>query len=590
MAFHWKNAFSKIPECATLTRLARNVACGDLTTLKRFLDLVHIKYALLKPYFETLDYPVVVNRELLPSFEVDLFEYKDLPGFSMVALPRQLSFFQEIFQYDNLHSPEDAAARGRGGDMRSPERIRQTNLNALTSRVPKIHQETLRRRFTGTDLTRDITSLTGYPALLEALFCMERAHVLARNSKGRFHLAGVYSSFPSYFDAELKQFGLRIGKFAPGDNAAYERNRQFVYQFLMELYGFPVTASERRTSAAMFARRLHRTGEDFLVRVLGQSDRTITTMYSHPDARHYPRVEKLALARVPEHFKDTIQLLQDGGYFIDAKQRVVILRVVYSQHNYDPDNVRQERALSVVRQEIVHPLTGEAVSGLNIIQDSYSMFLRLNDIVRGEHHGSMAYKRLELIHGTETEEKRLKFLYAWLTKHQRRIIGYSDEFYANMAKVLDGYLLAAGADDRFARLRPLHQEVLGKYSYIRQARTVKSLEDILARQRKGRPLSTLDRLSAFCEALSDLKFQMTNYFDELVSHVIRLSESLLQDRYLHKHFVHRKEDELSSYGQKVKKMYGRLVSLSDEFIRIRRLRADRTNFQAKLPARALHTL
>ncbi|HEX9081340.1 MAG TPA: hypothetical protein VF768_03620, partial [Holophagaceae bacterium] len=384
---------------------------------------------------------------------------------------------------------------------------------------------------------------------------------------------GVYSSFPSYLDTELKQFGLRIGKFSAGDDKRYEENRLFVYQFLMELYGFPIV-SERRTSAAMFARRLFRSGEEFLVRVLGQSDRTITTFYSHPEAKHYPRVEKLALVSVHEHFKDTVKLLGDGGYFVDPARRVAILRVVYNQHKYDPDNVRQDRALSVVRQEVIHPLTGKATTGLNIIKDSYSMFLRLNDIVRGEYHGRVVYKRHEIVQGTDTDEKRLKFLHSWLTKHQRRIISYSEDFYGNVVKVLDGYLLSPDNYERFTPMRGLHQEVWGKYSYIQQARKLKVLEDLLNRQSRGQKLSYLAMLTSFTEIVSDLKFEMVNYFDELVERVIKMTETILQDRYLHKNFVSRKDDDLSQYGLQIKRMYGRLVSLLDEFERIRRLRTE----------------
>ncbi|MBI4804013.1 MAG: hypothetical protein HY795_02120 [Desulfovibrio sp.] len=574
MPFSWELAFTKATGPRGLAGRAKSIKDGSLSSLKEFLDLVHVKYALLKPFFETDSYPLVENRELLPSFEVDLFEYKELPGFSMVVLPRRLSYFQEIFQYDILHSPEDVSIQERKANPAMPERLRQNNLNSLTLRIPKQSQDQFRQSFGGTD----ITSLANYAELLPTLLHMERAHVLSLNSKKRFHLSGVYSSFPSYLDTELKQFGLRIGKFGAGDDKKYERNRLFVYQFLMELYGFPIV-SERRTSAAMFARRLFRSGENFLVRVLGQSDRTITTMYSHPDAKHYPRVEKLALVSVHEHFKDTVKLLREGGFFVDPDRRVVILRVAYSQHKYDPDNVRQDRALSVVRQEVIHPLTGEVLSGLNIIKDSYSMFLRLNDIVRGEYHGRIVFKRHEIVEGTETDEKRLKFLHSWLTKHQRRIISYSEDFYANVVKVLDGYLLAPENFERFTSMRALHQEVWSKYSYIQQARKVKTLEDLHVRRSKGKKLSYLEMLSSFTGIVSDLKFEMVNYFDELVERVIKMTETILQDRYLHKNFVNRKDDDLSEYGLQIKRMYGRLVSLLDEFIRIRRFRAEQPKSQ-----------
>jgi hypothetical protein len=568
MAFSWKNAFSTSAPSGGLNERARTLG-GGLQELKEFLDLAHAKHALLQPYFETAGYPLVENRELLPSFEVDLYEYKDLPGFSMVALPRRLAYFQEIFQYDILHSPPEPGSHEAKADPGLCERARQSNLHSLTQRIPKQDQDRLRQQFA----SADITSIERYADLLPTLLHMERAHVLSHDALGRFRLSGVYSSFPSYLDTELKQFGLRMGMFSPGDDAKYERNRLFVYQFLMELYGFPIV-SERRTSAAMFARRLFRSGEPFMVRVLGQSDRTITTIYSHPEARHYPRVEKLALVSVHAHFKDTVKLLADGGYFVDRSKRVAILRVIYNQHKYDPDNVRQERALSVVRQEVIHPLTGQALSGLNIIKDSYSMFLRLNDIVRGEYHGRVVFKRHEIVEGTETDEKRLKFLHCWLAKHQRRIISYSDDFYANVVKVLDGYLLSPDNYERFTPMRGLHQEVWGKYSYIQQARKVKVLEDLLNRRHRGQRISYLAMLDTFTEIVSDLKFEMVNYFDELAERVIKMAEAILQDRYLHKNFVGRKDEDLSGYGLRIKKMYARLVSLVDEFSRIRKLRAE----------------
>lgn len=563
MAFNWKKAFSHAPAAkASVTRGATSRP-ANLASLKAFLDLAHVKYALLGPYFETRDYPLVEPRELLPSFDVDLFEYKDLPGFSMVALERPLSYFQEIFQYDALHSPDEVK------DADEADKLQEATLQTLISRIPKNAQEQLRQELTGKDITR----LAHYTTLLPTLLHMERAHVLSLDSHGCFNLAGVYCSFPSDLDTELKRFGLRMGKFSVGDDALYEQNRLFVYQFLMELHGFPIV-SERRTSAALFARRLHRLGERFLVRVLGQSDRTITTLYTCPEAKFFPKVEKIALVSVREHFKETVKTLSEGGYFIDPERRVVILRVIYQQHKYDPDNVRQDRALSVARQEVIHPVTGESLTGVNVIKDSYTMFLRLNDIVRGEYHGRIVYKRHEIVEGSDTDEKRLKFLHSWLSKHQRRIISYSEDFYGNVVKVLDNYLLSPDNYERFAALRSLHQEVWAKYSYIQQARKVKILEDLQRRYHRGRKLNHLDTLSTFTEILSDLKFEMVNYFDELVEKVLTIGERVLSDSYLRKKFVTRKDEDLSPYGQSIKKNYGRLVSLLDEFRRIRKCRTD----------------
>ena len=107
----WQEVFSKdgLPwqDAATLSE---PVAVSDLDGLKRFLDAVHIRFCLVKPYQENKNYPLVEGRELLPSFDNDMFEYKDLPGFALVAFARQLDYFSEIFQFDKLH-PVITAAR-----------------------------------------------------------------------------------------------------------------------------------------------------------------------------------------------------------------------------------------------------------------------------------------------------------------------------------------------------------------------------------------------------------------------------------------------------------------------------------------------
>ncbi len=574
MAFTWEKAFRRVrefrfaitPEKASPTEIKRLQSIPDL---KRFLDLVHIKHCLLRPYFEHPDYPLVEARELLPSFEGDLYEYKELPGFSMVALGRTLRYFQEIFQYDILHCLHDYNAEEYREQCPLEHSIFAQNIRAFCARLPKIAQDDFRVGFSD----RDVTSLENYPALLPTILQMDRAHVFSQDSHDDFYLSGVYCSFPSYLDTELKRFGLNIRKFSVGDDRKYERNRTFVYQFLMELYGFPIV-SERRTSSALFARRLFRMGEDFMVRVLGQTDRCITSLFSHPEAKYYPRVEKIALVSVDSLHKDLLATLEAGDYFVDKKRRVVILRITYRQHKYDPNNVRQDRALSVASQEIIHPLTAKALPRVNIIKDTYTLFLRLNDIVRGEYNGRVIYKRNEVVENTDTHEKRLKFLYSWLGKHQRRIIGYSGEFYSNVVKVLDNYLLNADHYDDFDAMRDLYQEVWSRYSYIQQARKVKDLEDLQDRYYKGERLSYLTMLTIFVEIMNDLKFEIVNYFDVLVEKVLYIGEKVLSDRYLTAKYVRPRDEKLSEYGLAVKKTYGRLVALLDEFKSIRKAKKD----------------
>ncbi len=568
MSFSWKKAFShgKFPWSST-SGFSDIVIISSLKELKHFLDAVHIKFCLLKPFCEQKDYPLVETRDLLPSFEAELWEYKGLPGFSMVAFDRQLESFNEIFQYDILHPVLSGVGVGEGDSCPLETHVIARNVQTFLSRLPKKLQDPFREEFRRVDTA----VLDFYPVLMPYLLNMDRAHVFASDSYGHFHLAGIFASFPSDIDGELKRFGLRIGKFKIGDNEMYERNRQFVYQFLMELYGFPV-ASERRTSAALFSRRLHKMGERFLIRVLGQSDRTITTIWNNGENRLYPRVEKVALVSLEPEQKELFRICDEGGFFVDRDRRVVIVRLLYKQHRFNADNVRQDRALSVESQEIIHPLSGAILSGINLVKDTSTMILRLNDIVRGEYVGRVIYKRTELVENTDTEEKRLKFLFAWLSKNQRRIIGYSDEFYASTIKVLDAYLRDEANQDSFEMMHELHHEVLAKYAYIRQARTVRYLEDIISRNYRGERLSYGRMLSEAVDLLRDLKFELANYFDPLVQSVLHNIERILDDRYLLRKYIRVPEEKLSANGLEIRKNYRRLISLRDEFASIQKSR------------------
>lgn len=574
MTFDWTEAFSKLPHLRWTApeEVESSRRLDTLDKLKDYLDWVHIKQCILKPFAELSDYPLVEARSLLPSFEPELFEHKELPGFLLVAFDRPVVPFEEVFQFDQLYNIMDAGDGGRAHSCPLENHVAEQNLHTVRSRLPKKFQEDFRGRFEG----KDITYLENYAPLLRYLLEMDRAHVVSKDAYGEFHLSGIYASLPADLDSEIKRFGLRIGKFAPGDNARYERSRLFVYQFLMELYGFSIV-SERRTAAALFSRRLFRMGERFLVRVMGQSDRTITTLSSHPQAKAYPRVEKVALVRVDEDQKEAIEQLEKGGFFVDRERNAVLLRAVYRQHKFNPKNVRQDRALSITRQEVIHPLTGEIRSDINILKDSYNMILRLNDIVRGEYLGAVTYKRREVLFNTETHEKRLKFLFTWLTKHQRRIIGYSDEFYAKVIKVLDSYLLAPDNFETFSAMHDLYQEVWGRYSYIQQARKVKLLEDLAERRSKGgQPRSYLEQLRGINEILGDLKFEIVNYFDELVIGVLAIGERMASDGYLRRTYVEPPEDSLTPYGKDIRRQYRRLVGQLDEFAAIRKARQERS--------------
>ena len=402
--------------------------------------------------------------------------------------------------------------------------------------------------------THRITELTSYPGVLDFLLHMDRAHVLAKNGTGDFYFSGIYASFPSDLDQELKRFGLKIGKFAPGDNRKYELNRNFVYQFLMELYGFPISG-ERRTSAALFGRKLFKSGDNFLIRVLGQSDRTITTLYTTPESRNYPKVEKIALVSLDKTQKEKINQLRKGGFIIGEEQPVAIVRGHYRQHKYDPNNIRTDRAMSLVSQEIIHPITGEVNKSVNILKDTTFMTVILNDIVKGEYYGRIKYKRNEIIENTDTHSKRLKVLYAWLRKNQRRIIAYSDDFFANISKVLDNYLLHPDYHKEFQENAETYQEVWKQYKYLQQARKVKLLEDIRKRKYKRQKSNHLHILKYTTQIIQELKLEIDCYFDILLEHAIYAGETILHNRYVIKKYIEPPKDNLTNYGQKVRSAY-----------------------------------
>ena len=101
MSLLWKEAFTLGDfSWSNTNSFSDIIEITDLEALKHFLDAVHVKFCLLKPWCETENYPLVDSRDLLPSFEAELWEYKGLPGFSMVAFARPLESFSEIFRED----------------------------------------------------------------------------------------------------------------------------------------------------------------------------------------------------------------------------------------------------------------------------------------------------------------------------------------------------------------------------------------------------------------------------------------------------------------------------------------------------------
>jgi hypothetical protein len=501
-------------------RLANQVSLAELLNgskkihdrliLKDFLEYIHIKKGLLEAY--NADYPLIDARELLPSFEVNFAEYKSLPCFSMVAFNRPLNYQQEVFQFDLLHclseaTPDKPVAKPRRLPPR--ERLHKENIEKFLPHLTKEFRADFKKKFS----QRDLTSLSAYEDLLTYIFHMDRAHVIARDAGDEFCLLGCYASFPSDLDTELKNFGRRLGKFKANDNLSYEKNRTFVYQFLMELYGFPISA-ERRTSSALFARKLSRLKDPYLIKVLGSSDRVITSLNGF-DQKMFPVVEKAALVQVPADLQEMHSQLSDKGFYVDPGRRVVIVKITYMQHKYNRNNVQEDRALSVLKQEIIHPYDGERAS-FNILKDTKSFIVALNDIIRGEFVGRISYRQEGQIISTKNHDDRLKFLFAWLTKNQRRFTSYSKEFFEEIKKLLNNYILNPDYRAYFSKYPDLHREVLSKIAYLQQSHHVQQLEKLALRRPPYNRRLTQERFLALAlEFIEDNYDEILHYYDDL---------------------------------------------------------------------------
>ncbi len=188
--------------------------------------------------------------------------------------------------------------------------------------------------------------------------------------------------------------------------------------------------------------------------------------------------------------------------------------------------------------------------------------------------GRIIYKRTEVIENTDTEEKRIKFLYTWLTKHQRRIITYSDDFYAKVDSVVTNYLQAADKESSFQKHREAHRELQQRISYIKQARKVRVLEDLRERNFKGARVGYYEMTLESVSLLGDLSYEIVNFFPSLVDSIIEIINSMLADRYMIRTYIDVHEDTLSAKGLEIRKNYRRIVSLLDVFLSVRKARTN----------------
>lgn len=493
----------------------------SLKELIRILDYVHIEAGLLNAY--GADYPLVEVSELVPSFDAPFIEYKDLPAFSMLMLDREISYQDEGFQFDLLE-PE--------GSPPAPS-VAARNRQILRERMPRNLAPELEKLLG----RKAATPFSRYSVLLPLLLNMDRGHLIAREPGGEFHLGGIYASFPSNLDGEIKRFGRQIGKFSPGDNESYAKNRQFVYRFLMEQSGFAI-CGERHTSAALFARRLMRRRESFAIKVLGQSDRTITTLTSLNSKAGLPRIEKVALVQAKGCSKDGQRLLQDGGFLVDRKRNTVILKVAYTQHSYHPDNVLEDRSLSVLRQQVIHPFTGQKLE-IDILGLGRDRLLMLNDIVRGEHQGSIVYQEKEEIQGTGDMSSRLKFLLAWLKKHWHILADYSPDTFERVSRVISSFLDDPDNQKDFQRVPHMHQMLEEALPEMRLAHRLRLLEKLVQNRADsgGRHLQHVHIMTILVHVLSQEGDRLAEKYPNALQKLLHICQKQLDNSYVKRRYL-----------------------------------------------------
>ncbi|MGD8561622.1 MAG: hypothetical protein PVG03_03775 [Desulfarculaceae bacterium] len=504
-----------------LTRAYKRRDNARLEMVLRILEYVHIYYGLLEAYNPT--YPLVEPRELIPAFDAPLIEYKNLPAFGMVVFDRTLSYQDEGFQFDLLHHE---------GTPFDPS-LAALNRQILRERLPRDQVPELDKEIG----RKALTDLGRYTQLLPHLAKMDRGHVISRDLEGMFWLTGIFASFPSDLDGEIKRLGKQIGKFQQGDNELYAENRRFVYRFLMEQSGFPI-CGERHTSAALFARRLMRRRERFFVKVLGQSDRAVTTLTNVEAKGRLPRVEKVALVAAESCSRENRRRIAEEGYFLDKKRSAVILKVHYAHHSYHPDNVLEDRALSVASQEIIHPQTGQSLS-LDVLGISQDRLLMLNDIVRGEFEGSIVYRERERVQGTKEIEKRLMFLSAWLEKHHHLLAEYSPDNFERTTKVVSSFVNDRAYQAELKKLPELVKEVKDATADLRVAHRLRLLEKLVENRSdaSGRRLGHQHILTILAHFLSQEGGELAFYHPRSMNKLLSICRKQLTNPYLHRRYL-----------------------------------------------------
>ena len=189
-----------------LWRLVRNQPDDlSLEELKHVLEYHHIKTGLLSAYDS--HYPLVEPREMLPSFDSPHIEHHGLPAFGALVLDREVSYQDEVFQFDLL-TPE--------GSPPDPG-IVASNRMILRERLPRDLLPVMERRLGRRAVTAPCTATSGFCPFSPGW----TGGMSYPGGREGFSTSPASSHpFPRILDGEIKRFGLRIGKIQKGRQPA----------------------------------------------------------------------------------------------------------------------------------------------------------------------------------------------------------------------------------------------------------------------------------------------------------------------------------------------------------------------------------
>ena len=189
--------------------------------------------------------------------------------------------------------------------------------------------------------------------------------------------------------------------------------------------------------------------------------------------------------------------------------------------------------MSVAGQEVIHPETGEALGGLDVLGLSRDRVLLLQDIVRGEHEGSIVYGGREKLSGTADTATRLKFLTAWLHKHRNILADYSSEQFERCLKVIYSYLEDPEQKTELKKHPELVQEARQALRDVKWAHRLRLLEKLVKNRADafGRQFKHVQILIILTHVLGqeaeDLAAKHPQQLDKLLEHLRGVSEKPL---------------------------------------------------------------